>query len=151
MSKAEFVYVTYIRTTPEKLWDVLLDPDFQKQYWSGYHIETDWKKGSFWKLVSEDGSLADAGEVEELEPPKRLVLSWRHEKFPEFRAEGATRCTFTIEPIGDQVKLSIVHADEKGGPNKLIGAVSNGWPMILSSLKSLIETGKSLPRVEKKA
>lgn len=149
MSKAEFVYVIYIRTTSDKLWKALMDRAFQEQYWFGFHLDTDWKKGSGWKLVSGDGTVADVGEIEELEPEKRLVLRWRHEMTPELKAEGDTLCTFTIEPAGELVKLSIVHAGEKDGPHKLIGAVSNGWPMILSSLKSLLEVGTPLPRPDR--
>jgi uncharacterized protein YndB with AHSA1/START domain len=144
--KSSFVYVTYIRTTPEKLWAALTTPEFMKRYWFGMNIETDWNVGSPWKLVFPDGRVADTGEIVEIEKPKRLVLRWRNEFRPELREEGYARCVFEIEPAGEVVKLTIVHDIEKPD-SKLIGAVSIGWPKILSSLKTLLETGTALPAI----
>ena len=143
MPKTEFVYVTYIRTTPEKLWEALTREDFTRQYWAA--SISDWKKGSPWKLVFPDGRVADTGEVLEVDPPRRLVLKWQNEFKPELKADGSTRCTFEIEPENDMVKLTITHEAER--PHKLIDAVSGGWPRVISSLKSLLETGKALPRL----
>jgi len=143
MSGSRFVYVTYIRTTREKLWQALTTPEFMKQYWFGVTAETDWKPGSSWKLVLPDGRVADTGEILEAEPPTRLVIKWRNEFKPELKAEGYTRCTMEIAQDGDVAKLTIVH--ESDVPNsKTIEAVSGGWPRILSNLKSLLETGASL-------
>jgi uncharacterized protein YndB with AHSA1/START domain len=150
MSKPSFVYVTYIRTTAEKLWQALTDPDFNRQYWFGAHQVSDWKKGSSWKIAFADGSTADTGEILEIEPYRRIVIKWRNEFMPELKAEGYTRCTIEIEPQGEVMKLAIRHETEKEGANKFIDAVSNGWPQILASLKSLLETGKALPRTERK-
>jgi len=136
-----FLYVTYIRTTPEKLWQALTEPEFTRRYWIGTHQECDWKPGSSWRLVFSDGTLADTGEVVDVDPPKRLVLKWRNEFMPDLKAEGYTRCTFTLEPDGDVVKLTVLHE----GPKKFVEAVSHGWPHVLSSLKSLLETGQGLP------
>lgn len=146
MSKASFVYVTYIRTTPEKLWQALTEPEFNRQYWSGAHQETEWKKGSPWKLVFADGRVADTGEIIDIDPPRRLVIKWRNEFFPDIKADGFTRCTFEIEQVDDVMKLTVTHEAEVDGPHKLIDGVSEGWPLVLSSLKSLLETGKGLPR-----
>lgn len=140
MSKSEFVYVTYIRTTPEKLWSALSNAEFMKQYWFGMHCECDWKVGSPWKLVFADGRIADAGELVEIDPPKRLVLKWRNEWKPEMKAEGYSRCTFDLEPMKGAVKLTVTHAMDRA-PSRFIEAVSGGWPKILSNLKSLLETG----------
>lgn len=141
MGRSTFVYVTYIRTTPEKLWSALTtDKEFMKQYWFGVHCESEWTAGSAWKMVHPDGSLSDAGEIIEAQPPRRLVIRWRHEKRPELKAEGDSRCTLELEQSGAAVKLSIVHSIERE-PSKLIEAVSGGWPKIMSNLKSLIETG----------
>ncbi len=90
-----------------------------------------------------DGRVADDGEILELEPQKRLVLSWRNHLFPEAHAEGHSRLTYELEPKGDTVKLTLIHEIDKPD-SKLIGMTSNGWPAILSSLKSLLETGESL-------
>jgi uncharacterized protein YndB with AHSA1/START domain len=142
-AKSQFVYVTYIRTTPGKLWQALTDPKFTRQYWCGTSSESEWKAGSAWRLMIPDGRVGDAGEVLEVDPPKRLVLSWRNEFIPELRAEGFSRATFELEPQGDAVKLTVTHEMDRPD-SKLINGVSNGWPPILSSLKSLLETGESL-------
>ena len=143
MARSTFVYVTYIRTTPEKLWSALTDDaEFMKQYWFGMHCESQWIAGSSWKLVCGDGQVFDAGEIVEAEPTRRLVIRWQNLK-PELKAEGASLCTMELEPSGTAVKLSITHSIERE-PSKLIEAVSGGWPKILSSLKSLLETGAPL-------
>ena len=139
-----FVYVTYIRTTPDKLWEALTEPEFHRQYFLGAQMQSDWKVGSSWKLIFPDGSLADSGEILEIDPPKRLVIKWRSEWMPEVKADGYTRCTFVIEQDGELMKLAVTH--EADGPHKLLENVARGWPLILSSLKSLLETGKGLSR-----
>jgi len=144
--KSNFVYVTYIRTTPEELWAALTTPDFMKKYWFGMNFETDWKQGSPWKLAFPDGRVADTGEVVEIEKPKRLILSWRNQFRPELHNEGYARCVLEIEQAGEVVKLAITHEIDKPG-SKLIDAVSVGWPKILSSLKTLLETGSALPTI----
>jgi uncharacterized protein YndB with AHSA1/START domain len=105
------------------------------------HCESEWKAGSSWRLIFQDGRVADAGEILEAERPKRLVIKWRNEFRPELKAEGYSRCTIDLEPIGDAVKLTITHEMENPGA-KFIEAVSGGWPRILSNLKSLLETGE---------
>ncbi len=146
MSRSTFVYVTYIRTTPEKLWSALTDDAaFMKQYWFGMHCESQWTAGSAWKMVSRDGTITDAGEILEAEPPRRLVIRWHHQSKPELKAEGDSRCTIELEPAGAAVKLSVTHTIERE-PSKLIEAVSGGWPKILSNLKSLLESGVAVLR-----
>lgn len=143
MAESEFVYVTYIRTTPEKLWRALIEPEFTRKFWVATVQECDWKVGSPWKLVVPDGRVADDGEVVEIDPPRRLVLSWQNHLFPEMTAEGFSRLTYELEPKGATVKLTLTHTMDKKD-SKTIKAVSNGWPHILASLKSLLETGESL-------
>src|SRR5262245_10811742 len=143
MSASKFVYVTYIRTTPEKLWQALTDSEFTRQYWCDTVQESDWQPGSSWRIMIPDGRVADSGEVVECVPPRRLVLKWRNEFRPELREEGYSRLTYELEPVGDSVKLTVVHEMDRP-ESKFIGAVSNGWPLILASLKSLLETGASL-------
>ena len=147
MSKPKLVYVTYIRSTPEKVWQALTDQQMIRKFWFGMTAECDWKPGSPWRLKFEDGRTADSGEVLEAVPPKRLVLKWRNEFKPELKAEGYSRCTMEIELAdyypdfgGKAVKLTITHELEGEG-TKLIEAVSGGWPKVLSNLKSLLETG----------
>ena len=140
MARSTFVYVTYIRTTPEKLWVALTDETFMKQYWFGMHCESQWVAGSPWKMVRADGSVCDAGEIIESDPPRRLAIRWQHQDNPELKEEGNSLCTMELEPSGSAVKLTITHSIERE-PSKFIGAVSGGWPMILSNLKSLMESG----------
>jgi uncharacterized protein YndB with AHSA1/START domain len=143
MNNSRFVYVTYIRTTPENLWQALIDPEFTRRFWNETWQDCEWKPGATWRLMIPDGRVADAGEVVEIEPQRRLVLRWRNEFMPELREEGYSRMTYEIEKKGESVKLTVIHEMERGG-SKLIDAVSGGWPMILSSLKSLLETGQAL-------
>ncbi|MFY9855244.1 MAG: SRPBCC family protein [Terracidiphilus sp.] len=143
MSESQFVYVTFIRTTPEKLWRALIEPEFTRQFWMATTQESEWKPGASWKILFADGRVADTGEVVEIDPHRRLVLKWRNELFPEMTAEGYSRMTYELEPAGENVKLTVTHVMDKPD-SKLIKAVSNGWPAILASLKSLLETGKSL-------
>jgi uncharacterized protein YndB with AHSA1/START domain len=143
MARSTFVYVSYIRTTPEKLWSALTDPAFMKQYWFGVHGESKWTAGSSWKIVSPKDQILDAGEIVEAQPPRRLVIRWQNQFKPELKAEGESLCTMELEPSGTAVKLSITHTMERE-PSKLIEAVSGGWPKVLSNLKSLLETGSAV-------
>ena len=143
MARSTFVYVTYIRTTPAKLWSALTDTDFIKQYWFGNHCESQWTAGSPWRNVYPDGRVTDVGEIVEAEPPRRLVIRWQHQDKPELKAEGWSLCTMELEPSGTAVKLSITHTIERE-PSKLIEAVSGGWPKVISNLKSLLETGSTV-------
>jgi uncharacterized protein YndB with AHSA1/START domain len=148
MANDRFVYVTFIRTTPEKLWEALLKPEFTKQYWFGVTLDSEWKKGSPWKMVFPNGNVTDSGEVLEIEKPKRLVLKWRNEFRPELTAEGFSKCTMEIEPTEGAVKLTVIHEIDQP-KSKMIEAVSGGWPKILASLKSLLETGEPLGGMSK--
>jgi uncharacterized protein YndB with AHSA1/START domain len=140
MAKSTFVYVTYIRTTPEKLWSALTDAQCMQQFWFGARCESGWTAGSSWTLVYPDGRITDAGEIVEAQPPRRLVIHWWHQDKPELKAEGESRCTMELEPSGPAVKLSITHTIQRE-PSEFIAAVSGAWPMVISNLKSLLETG----------
>jgi uncharacterized protein YndB with AHSA1/START domain len=147
MARSTYVYVTYIRTTPEKLWAALTDQQTIKKYWFNITAESDFKPGSPWALKFADGRTADTGEILEAVPPRRLVIRWRNEFKQELKAEGYSRCTMEIEMAeyypdagGRAVKLTITHELEGEG-TKFIEAVSGGWPKVLSNLKSLLETG----------
>ena len=148
MAKPQFVYVTYIRSTPEKVWAALTDPQTVRKFWFGMNVACDFKPGSPWSLSFEDGRVADTGEILEAEPPRRLVIRWRNEFKPELKAEGYSRCTMSIETAeyypgmgGTAVKLTIQHEIEGTG-GKFIEAVSGGWPKVISNLKSYLETGE---------
>jgi uncharacterized protein YndB with AHSA1/START domain len=141
--KDKFVYVTYIRSTPQKIWEALTKPEFCKQFWFGVILDSEWKTGSPWKMVFADGTVSDEGEILESDRPNRLVLKWQHRLFPEMKAEGWSRCTFDITKEGDLSKLSVVHEIDREH-SKVIEGVSGGWPKILSSLKTFLESGKPL-------
>ena len=144
MSQSKFVYAIFIRSTPEKLWDALTQSQYTKQYWCEVSMESDWKKGSSWKMLTPDGRLADSGEVLDIEKPKKLVLKWRHEIVPELKAEGYSQCTITLSPQADAIELKIIHEIDHAD-SKLIAGFGEGWPPLMSSLKSLLETGEPLP------
>jgi uncharacterized protein YndB with AHSA1/START domain len=141
--QSRFVYVTYIRTTPERLWSALTTTEFIKQYWLGVEAQAEWKAGGSWKLVYPDGRITDTGEIVEFEPAKRLAIRWRNEFKPELKAEGWSLCIMELEPTGEAVKLTVTHSIEKED-SKFIGAVTAGWPQVLSNLKSFLETGSAV-------
>ena len=140
MSNSTFVYVIYIRTTPEKLWAALTDSQFVREYWFDATIDCGWKKGSPWKILFSDGRVADIGEILEIDPQRRMVIGWQNEWKAEFKAEGPTRCTIELQPVDRAVKLSITHESDRPA-SQLIKALSDAWPVTISNLKSLLETG----------
>lgn len=144
MAASRFLYVIYIRSSAQKLWQALLEPEYTRQYWVETWQDCDWKVGSSWKLMIPDGRIGDSGEVLEILPQHRLAVSWRNEFKPEMTEEGYSKLTYQLEPLGEGTKLTLIHEMDRPD-SKLIEAVSTGWPMILSSLKSLLETGESLP------
>jgi uncharacterized protein YndB with AHSA1/START domain len=111
-----------------------------KQYWYCGYCESEWKARSCWRLLSKSGEVFDDGEILEIEPPRRMVIRWVNKIKPEFTAEGQALCTIELEPAGTAVKLSITHTIERD-PSKLLAGVSMGWPIVLSNLKSILETG----------
>jgi uncharacterized protein YndB with AHSA1/START domain len=141
--KSTFVYVIFIRTTPEKLWAKLTETGLGREFFFDTKLEADWNPGGAWKSTAPDGQLIDGGEVVEIDPPKRLVLTWFNHYKPDYAAEGLSRVTYELEPKDGMVKLTVIHEMDRG-QSKFIQGVSNGWPIILSSLKSLMETGESL-------
>ena len=142
MSKPQFVYVSYIETTPEKLWEALTDSAFTRQYWFDTEVRSDWKVGSPFALVM-GGKVTDTGEILEADRPRRLSYTFKHELMEEMRNEAATRVVFTLAPFGNLVKLTVTHEGFAAG-SKLLDGISKGWPAILSGLKSLLERGKVL-------
>ena len=142
-ANSRFVYVTYIRTTPEKLWRALIEPEFTRKFWCETWQDCTWKVGATWKAMTPDGRVADDGEVIEYDPHKRLTVTWRNHLFADANAEGYSRLTYELEQQGDTVKLTLIHQIDKPG-STLIEKVSHGWPAILASLKSLLETGAPL-------
>jgi uncharacterized protein YndB with AHSA1/START domain len=141
MSKPEFVYVTYIETTPEKLWEALTSSEFSKRYWWDTSVVSDWKVGSPVALEWR-GKVTDTGVIVEADPPQRLSYTWSNTS-EEFRNERPSRVTFALERYGKLVKLTLTHEDFERG-SKMLQGISKGWPAIMSSLKSLLESGQAL-------
>ena len=142
MEKTELVYVTFIRTTPEKVWEALTTPEFTRQYWGDGENVSDWKEGSEWRHMGRENEkpvLRLVGKVVESAPPKRLVLTWAEPGDPA----DESRVSFEIEPFADTVRLEVVHGSFKAG-STMASKVSGGWPRVLSSLKSYLETGEGL-------
>ena len=148
--KPNFVYVTYIRATPDAVWTALIDPDFTEKYWGGTRLEAEWKLGGKVLLRDPTRGPTDNGEVLEWNPPKRLAYSFNVTFDAVFAAEGASRVTYELETLGEVVKLTLTH-DGFPPNSKVQAAVSHGWPSILSSLKSLLEGGQALPSGDLKA
>ena len=140
--KPEFVYVTYIETTPEKLWHALTDRDFSRRYWFGYGVQSSWKVGAPFEL-EQNGAIANSGEVLESDPPRRLAYTWATLHDAEMKKERPSRVTFEIEQLEGAVKLTVTHEDFAQG-SKVLPSISGGWPMVLASLKSVLETGRTL-------
>lgn len=139
MKKPTLVYTLYIRSTPKKTWAAITEPKFTRQYWGGMANVSEWTKGAKWEHQAADKDVWIQGEVVESEPPKRLVLTWVD---PEDLKEKS-RVTFEIEPENDMVCLKVTHDQFKAG-SKMAGKVDRGWPLVLSSLKTFLETGKGL-------
>ncbi|GAA4951791.1 metalloregulator ArsR/SmtB family transcription factor [Streptomonospora halophila] len=153
-----FVYVTYISTTPERLWQALTDPAFISRYFEGGGPGSDWKPGSpvLWKMTADDEWHDWDQRVLEADPPRRLSYSW-HTYQPEMaehtgwsleeierrRSERRSKVTFDVEPAGAAVKLTVTHDDFEPG-SAMLQSVSKGWPAILSNLKTLLESGETL-------
>jgi uncharacterized protein YndB with AHSA1/START domain len=143
MTGSSFVYVTYIRTTPEKLWAALTEPEFTRQYWAQTHQVSDWKAGSEWKLMIPDGRVGDIGRILEADYPRKLVIRWAIDFQPDLKAEGPTRVTYLLEPEGASVKLTLTQETDVAD-SKIIGQMSQGWPHLFASLKTMLETGSPL-------
>lgn len=152
MTKPSYVYVTYIATTPEKVWRALVDTDVAREYWMGATGParvnvSDWKPGSRWEhqRADETRTVDVVGTVVETVSPRRLVLTWARPTEAE-DASKHSRVTFDIEPQGEKlVRLTVTHEDLEHDP-KMLAGISSGWPMVLSNLKTFLETGRALPR-----
>lgn len=164
MNRPEFVYVTYIRTTPEHLWQALTDPAFTARYW-GATYDTNWTKGSTYGLTQAGVRVDDPGQVIlESDPPRRLsytwhtvsaemaaAFEWSEEYFATLAAESRSKVTFEIEPEEEgTVRLTVIHDGFQEG-SAMLESVSGGWPRVLANLKSLLETGEAKPLVRASA
>ena len=143
MANEKFVYVTYIATSPDAVWRALLEGELTRQYWKHENV-SDWKPGSRWEHISGNGqhTVKLVGTVLECIPNKRLVLTWG-EVIDAADPSKQSRVTIDIEPVGDMVRLTVTH-DELVASSEMKRKIENGWPRVLSSLKSFLETGRPL-------
>jgi len=142
MEKPKYVYVIYIQSTADKVWKAISEPEITRRYWGDHINVSDWKPGSKWEhLDGEDNTVRVTGKVVESQPPERLVLTWAK---PEDSGNAAktSRVTFEIKPHQEGVRLTVLH-DELD--DEMYASISQGWPAVLSNLKSLLETGKPVP------
>ncbi|MCZ8514562.1 SRPBCC family protein [Paenibacillus filicis] len=146
--RPSFVYVTYIATTPEKLWEAITQGDFTKQYFFGRSVRSDWREGSAVTYLHPDGELDVFGKVVRCEPHRLLVCTWEVPGDDTPR-ERPTRVTFKLQPLDSAVKLTLMHEElldsDYSDETDTFRGLNNGWPAILSNLKSLLETGRTLP------
>ncbi|MDB5988907.1 MAG: polyketide cyclase [Herbaspirillum sp.] len=151
-TKPDFVYVTYIATTPEKVWQALVEPEVTRQYWHGLNADcsahvnvSDWRPGSRWEHQNQDDArtVHIVGKVVESTPPRRLVFTWARPAEAE-DASKHSRVAFDIEPHGNGlVRLTVTHEDLERDP-QMLTSISGGWPQVLSNLKTFLETGRAL-------
>jgi len=137
---SEFHYTTYITSTPQKVWDAITTAEFTRQYW-GHAMVSDWKPGSKWEMINAQGGVQMTGQVLESRSPSRLVYDWVSPENMSDKSEHS-RVTFSIEAIGSVVRLDVVHDQLRSGSEMALG-ISKGWPLVISGLKSWLETGKA--------
>jgi uncharacterized protein YndB with AHSA1/START domain len=144
MSKPSFVYVIYIASNAEKVFEALTDAEISQRYWTGNRVESDWSVGSKFTLKLKRETRDVIGTVLEFDPPRRLAYTF-HPQHGGLESERPSRVSFTLEQQRDQVKLTVIHDDFEPG-SKVFEGISQGWPLVLSSLKSLLETGQVVLR-----
>lgn len=148
MSKPKFVYVIYIQTTPQQVWDALRDAEMTRDYWGWHRNVSDWKAGQSWRHEDYDDAsqVHVEGIVVESDPPRRLVLTWAAPQ-KAGNPDKTSRVTFDIESFMGEVKLTVTHDDLD---DEMLRGIAQGWPAILSSLKTLLETGSAMPMTRRR-
>jgi uncharacterized protein YndB with AHSA1/START domain len=141
--KTSFVYVTYIRSTPEKVFEAIMKPEIARRYW-GHENVSDWRPGSTWQHVraNAERTVQVVGRVSEVSPPTRLVITWANPSQAD-DPDSTSRVTFDVAPYDEMVRLTVTHDELAAGSNMAKG-IQQGWPIVLSSLKSLLETGQGI-------
>jgi uncharacterized protein YndB with AHSA1/START domain len=140
--KPKFVYVTYIRATPEKVWDALTRPELREKFWFGYRVTADGKPGTRMTAIDPAGRQVHDDPIIESDPPRKLVYGWKS-LYKDLPDERASRVTFLLEPLKDQTRLTVTHDDFDEG-SRMFEMISKGWPAVLSSLKTFLESGSGL-------
>lgn len=143
MTRPSFVYAIHIATTPEKLWEALTKPEFTRQYWADRVVSSTWRKGDRLVMTQANGKPDFEGEILEVDPPRRLVFQFHVQDGGRYQAEGPSRVTYEIAQKGATTSLTVTHDDFPEG-SAVYDGISNGWPAILSGLKTLLETGRPM-------
>ena len=141
-AKPQFVYVTYIAASPERVWEALTRPEMSEKYWFGYRVTADGKAGERMTAVNPAGRLAHDDPIIESDPPRKLVYGWKP-LYKDMPDERPSRVTFLLEPFKGQTRLTVTHDEFEDG-SRIFGMISKGWPAVLSSLKSFLEMGRGL-------
>jgi uncharacterized protein YndB with AHSA1/START domain len=142
--KPAIVYTIYIASTPEKVWEALTTAEFSRKYFSGNSVEVDLRVGGAFIVRAPDGSLHIGGEVIECDPPRKLTVTFNVNWPALIEKLGPTLVTYEIEPVGDVVKLTLLQSHDRPISDDILSGGRQGWPAILSSLKSLLETGNAM-------
>ena len=142
MSKRVFVYVIYIAASPERVWEALTKADVSERFWFGYRVTADGKPGTRMTAIDPAGRQVHDDPIIESDPPRKLVYGWKS-LYKDLPDERASRVTFLLEPLKDQTRLTVTHDDFDEG-SRMFEMISKGWPAVLSSLKSFLETGRGL-------
>ncbi len=145
MDRPHHVFQVYIRTTPDQLWQAITDPAFTSRFFHNSKVESTFNPGDRLAYYI-DGQLAVDGKVLQFDPPRKLVQTWAFVNNPAYRDDAPSRVTWEIEPVGDTCRLTLIH-DDFAGETVTFKSVGRGWPAVLSSLKSLLETGEGLSLV----
>jgi uncharacterized protein YndB with AHSA1/START domain/DNA-binding transcriptional ArsR family regulator len=148
MDRPRHVYQVYIRAEPDDVWQAITDPKFTQRFFFQTRVNTEWRPGAPLTYWTRDGTLAVEGEVLETDPPRRLVTTWAFRHQPELAVDPPSRVTWEIEPLGEMCRLTLVH-DNFPSETATYRSVGGGWPLVLSSLKSLLETGEPLPSLRR--
>jgi len=148
MERPRHVFQVYIRTQPDQLWQAITDPEFTQRFFFQTRLQTELRAGAPLQYWSRDGHLAVEGHVVTAEPPRKLVTTWAFRHEPEMASDPPSRVTWEIEPLDDMCRLTLVH-DDFPSETATFKSVGGGWPLVLSSLKSLLETGEPLPSLRR--
>ena len=148
MDRPRHVFQVYIRTTPERLWQAITDPSFTQRFFFQTRVDAEWQPGAPIHYWRRDGTLVVEGTVLEADPPKRLVTTWAFRHDPETEHDAPSRVTWEIEPVGEMCRLTLIH-DDFASETATFKSVGGGWPLVLSSLKTLLETGEPLPSLRR--
>jgi uncharacterized protein YndB with AHSA1/START domain len=146
MNKAEFVYVTLIATSPERVWEALTTAEFTRQYWHSTRVYSEWEEGGdiVFMVDDEEGERVGCeGKLLKVDHPRELSYTWRFPGNPELADEAPSRVSFRLEPVAEHTKLTVVH-DQFPAESKMLVMVSGGWPYVLAGLKTLLETGAAI-------